>query len=48
MRFSRRKDLSDEVRQEIAIQALLNKGVYGTMTRLALSLWYLPTSFCEH
>ncbi len=36
MKFSRRKDLSDNVRQVIAIQALLKKGVYGAMTRLAL------------
>ncbi len=36
MKFTRRKDLGDEARQEIAMQALLNKGVYGTMTRLAV------------
>ncbi len=36
MKFARRKDVSDEVRQKIAMQAFLNKGVYGAMTRLAI------------
>ena len=36
MKLSRRKDVSNEVRQVIAIQALLHKEVYGAMTRLAL------------